>query len=225
MGQEPRKGEAYGGVSPGADIDVVPALREWLRTGGGVGPSPAPGVVAEIAGQLEQEKSAIAIEILKALQREIPEYAAVRDPQRIAELLLGGQTLISVFARIMQSEPGLSDEEWEFVKNLGKRRAEEGFPLSAIVSAFHIGMNVGWDYMAQRLHLSKFSPHDANTMMVIALQLLHFIGDVTRRVCDAYLAEAPSVPLGRSTRVRFSSATSSPAPSCPRRISVRAPPA
>jgi hypothetical protein len=52
-------------------------------------------------------------------------------------------------------------------------------------------MNVGWEYMARRLDIPDCSVEDANIVIGIALQLLHFIGEATRTLSDAYLAEAP----------------------------------
>ena len=166
-------------------------------------PVPASPFVAGLAHQLELEKSEIAAEIVEGIRREIPEYAALRDPLRLAELVVAGEVMISVFARILRGEPGLSADEWEFVRQLGRKRAREGFPLSAMVAAFHLAMNVGWEYTARRLPIPDTSPEDANAVLGVALQLLHFIGEMTRTVSDAYLADAPwhNLTTEKSSRV------------------------
>lgn len=197
-----QQSRALSGLGGGKEADApfegsVPGLRELLRSGAGVHPSAPSAFVAEVSLQMKAEKQAMAVEILEAIQSEIPEYGAITDPLRIAELLVSCEVMISVFARIVRSEPGLSAEEWEFVKQIGRRRAEQGFPLSAVVSAFHVGMNVGWEYMARRVHVGQYSPDDANTLMAIALQLLHFIADITRAISDAYLASGPWRSLTR----------------------------
>ena len=177
---------------------TVTGLRELLRSAGGVPSAPSP-FVDEIAAQLVLEQSSIAAAIFEGLCQEIPEYCAIRDPLRRAELLMTCEHMISVFARILRSEPSMTPQEWEFVEQLGRRRAEQGFPLAAVVSAFHVGMNVGWEYMARRLEPNAVSPDDANTVMGVALQLLHFIGELTRTFSDAYLTVAPSRGLSEET--------------------------
>lgn len=177
------------------DADVgarrsVPALSELLRTGAGVLPSFSSPFIEEVAGHLESQEGAIAAQILATLRRDIPEYAAMDDPRHLDELLTRCRLIIAIFARILRTQHFLP-EEWELARSVGRTRAAEGFPLGAVVGAFRVGMDVGWDFVAHHVRPPE-SPDEANAIMAIALQLLNFVGEVSRVITEAYVEVAPS---------------------------------
>jgi sugar diacid utilization regulator len=174
----------------------VPGLGDLLRTGAGVLPSSSSPFLAEVAAQLEAQLAAISAQILEACRRDIPEYAAIEDPVELAALMMRCGHLIAVFARVLRNQPGVLAEEYEFARQLGRARAEEGFPLSAVVSALRLGMNVGWEHVAGQVPAPQ-SPEDANTVMAVALQLMNFVGEVSRAVTEGYLDVAPNASAAR----------------------------
>ena len=166
----------------------VPSLSELLQTGTGVLPSP---FVEDVAARLESEQTTLAAEILETVRRDIPEYAAIDDPLALADLLVRCRFMIAVFGRVLRNEPGILGEALELGRTVGRTRAREGFPLGATVDAFRVGMNVGWERVSRDTGQIQ-SPEDANAVLAIALQLLHFVGEVSRAVTEAYVEAVPS---------------------------------
>ena len=171
--------------------DSVPSLSELLLTGTRVMPSSSSPFVEDVAGRLELEQTTMAAEILETMRRDIPEYGAIDDPLALAELLVRCRFMIAVFARVLRNEPGILAEAVELGRTVGRARAREGFPLGATVDAFRVGMNVGWERVSRDTgHIQ--TPEDANAVLAIALQLLHFVGEVSRAITEAYVEAAPS---------------------------------
>ena len=175
---------------------AVPPLSELLRSATGVLPPSSSPLVEDVAARLELDQTMLAAEILETMRRDIPEYAAIDDPLALAELLVRCRFMIAVFARLLRNEPGILDEALDLARTVGRTRAREGFPLAATVDAFRIGMNVGWERVSRDAGQIQ-SPEDANAVLAIALQLLHFVGEVSRAITEAYVEVAPKASASK----------------------------
>jgi hypothetical protein len=77
-----------------------------------------------------------------------------------------------------------------------RESGDEGFPLGDTVEAFRVGMNVGWERVSRDTGQIQ-TPEEANAVLAIALQLLHFVGEVSRAITEAYVEVAPSASASK----------------------------
>ncbi|MDX3853722.1 helix-turn-helix domain-containing protein [Streptomyces sp. AK02-01A] len=102
--------------------------------------------IAELCAAVAADLPGLVPGIADVIRREVPEYAVV--PRVAHEIGIAEQYrgLLTGLA----SRRGPSREEHERAKALGQRRAGEGLPAQALISAYHVGYREMWNVLLSR---------------------------------------------------------------------------
>ncbi|MEU3186834.1 helix-turn-helix domain-containing protein [Streptomyces sp. NPDC006923] len=102
--------------------------------------------IAELCAAVAADLPSLVPGIAEVIRREVPEYAVV--PRAAHEIGIAEQYrgLLTGLA----SRRGPSSEEHERAKALGQRRAGEGLPAQALISAYHVGYREMWNVLLAR---------------------------------------------------------------------------
>lgn len=138
-------------------------------------------------------------ELLDARKRELADHLVAGFTEAIPVYRhLGGGELADVAwiivhnlelaARIFEHRRYPDDSELEPIRAGAARRAQEGVPLEALLTAYHQGAGRVWDVL-----FAAADPEDFRDVVIASRLILGWTQAVTVAVCDAYIAERESM--------------------------------
>lgn len=108
-------------------------------------------VTADIGAQIEARAHEIAEESAQLIRRGIPDYSLIMTDGELSETWHHGRQHALQIASMLKSE---SLGDLEFVRQLGRRRAEQRFPLRHVLHTYRIGHRVTWAFVQRCLEES-----------------------------------------------------------------------
>ncbi|MEU4559516.1 helix-turn-helix domain-containing protein [Actinoplanes sp. NPDC023936] len=153
------------------------------------------GVSAALLRRLRTEAPALATAATALLAQELPVYRRLPaeelrgDVRRIVE-----ETILG-FAELLAGRPSVDPRRLAGARASAGRRAEEGIPVDAVTSAYHVGAQVCVD--AIRPHAT------ADEMTVLHRELLGYLRIMLAEVMAGYLEERQAL-IGESGAARQS---------------------
>ena len=138
--------------------------------------------------RLSARSSTLAEDLVSGFRDEIPIYRQLPAEELAGDILAITAHNLTVVARVFEYRRTPTVEELDPLRDSAARRAQEGVPLEAILTAYHLG--------ARRVFDELFAAADATDIadVVEANRLiLAYTQAVTAAVCDAYLAERESM--------------------------------
>jgi hypothetical protein len=122
--------------------------------------------------------------MLQAFVEEIAVYAALPGEQLEGEVLAMCERNLRLFFRCLSEQRVPHGSELTELRASATRRAEEGVPLQAVLSAYHVGGRIGWQALVEDAHDDE---HDE--LVGQASWLLRYLETVVGTVATAYLEE------------------------------------
>ncbi len=147
--------------------------------------------VAALAVALLADAPAIAVQMAERIRRDNDFYAS-REVVHDAELIGSCQGNVEYMIRRLM-DPGTGD--LAPARQTGRRRAEQGAPLPAVLHAYRIGTRLLWETVIERAHRSRAIPDAA---LVVLASRLWVIGDeLAEAMTTAYRDVLTEQTLGR----------------------------
>lgn len=121
--------------------------------------------------------------MVAAIAAEVPAYRLLPSDALRDDVVPIVRRNLEAFATVLDKggEPG--DEIISDVEASATRRAEEGFPLDAVIAAYHIGAREAWNVVADLLCRRG----EAASLPEVGRALITYIGAVTTAVASVYL--------------------------------------
>lgn len=173
-----------------------------MTTGGGGPELPTAASVDEalvaLADGLEARAEEIARRVEEVYRAEIPEYARRVDSfedDSFAVTLAGARGAVMVLRGVAPPRDLLLAQWQQF----GRRRAEQDFPLSAVVHAFQVGMRVFIEYVAKEA--PRFGGLSGAVVLRAVSDLMDVVTDGVASVSEAYEAARRDAVAGRRRAV------------------------
>ncbi|WP_416981038.1 PucR family transcriptional regulator [Streptomyces sp. T028] len=116
------------------------------------------------------------------IYRQLPEEELSGDITRVVE------SSLHLVARVLRERRGPLPEELSALVASAARRAEEGIPLEAVITAYHLGVQQAWDALVEPAERDDL----ADVLSANRLLLL-FLGTAVEAICASYLAERQSM--------------------------------
>ena len=133
-----------------------------------------------LAARLIARRAELCAGMVDALWQEIETYRAIDDPVRRDDVAVMVQRHFeAVVDGIVRCDPTMDEEYLGVLRELGRRRAAQSFPLYAVLRAFQVGMRMAWEAIAKEL---TFVPCDPGVASAITSAMSTAIMDLGSRV-------------------------------------------
>jgi sugar diacid utilization regulator len=143
--------------------------------------------VASALDRLEEDADATARRMAAACRDEIAEYATVRDPAFVQEVLSHAVEHVHAFIRAGRMGSPPAGAELDFVRERGAQRARELMPLDALLEAYLIGQREVWEAVVGAAGTTPEGMRTAQALTALTFSYTHVISVA---VADAYLEES-----------------------------------
>lgn len=159
----------------------------------------------EVAERLQARIDEVADAMLASYRKEITAYAAIDDPVAIAEVRAISRTNLMLILRAIAEGEDLSEQALAVLRELGRRRAMQGFPLHAILRAYQVGTRIAWQFVIEELHrLDVGGEVVAEVVAQVSVAILGLTALVSGAVSQAFLeAERETAQVEERTRDDF----------------------
>ncbi|MGH9077231.1 MAG: PucR family transcriptional regulator [Acidimicrobiales bacterium] len=138
--------------------------------------------------RVEQCLPALTRRILAALQTEIPLYAQLPREQLLGEITDVVVDNLRVFFRTLREGRAPTAGELAHAGQSAARRAQERIPLDAVLRAYHVGGQLGWEALQENA-----APGESAVLLAASQGLLRYVQAVTTAVATAYLEEREAI--------------------------------
>lgn len=148
-----------------------------------------PGSDLALGGQrvherLTQEEPELVARVLTRIQAEVADYRRLPVEELAGDIVRITQQTVRAFARSLREDRDLNDAELRQIGASAVRRAEEGFPLEAVLAAYHVGTREIFSVGA-----GGAGSTDVADLLAVADRMLAFVGTITGAVTRGYLEE------------------------------------
>ncbi|MFD8497607.1 PucR family transcriptional regulator [Amycolatopsis sp. NPDC059657] len=148
-----------------------------------------PGSLLSVAGVpihdlLARRLAELVSRILVRIQAEVAAYRTLPIEELRGDIAAIAQDVLRAFIRGLREDRGLNAEELDQVSRSAARRAEEGFPLEAVLSAYHVGVRE-----ILRTASAGARPDDLPDVLASNERALRFLEGITAAVTSGYLDE------------------------------------
>ncbi|MEC3979180.1 PucR family transcriptional regulator [Amycolatopsis sp. H20-H5] len=122
--------------------------------------------------------------VLERIKREVPDYRRLPAEELRGDIAGITRDALRAFVRSLREQRPLGESELLQVSASAARRAEEGFPLEAVLAAYHVGVREIFAFIA-----AQASEGDLPALAATADQVLRFLGAISGAVTSGYLDE------------------------------------
>lgn len=140
-------------------------------------------VVARLAERIDE----LADEIFAAYRERIPAYAEVEDPLFSAELSGICRLHAEALLRCVAEDRLLDETELATLRDIGRRRQQQGIPLHALLRAYQIGVRVVWGRLLDQMSQDDGLRFASRKLSETSNALLQLLEQVSTSVTDGYL--------------------------------------
>ncbi|WP_157252141.1 PucR family transcriptional regulator [Nonomuraea typhae] len=137
---------------------------------------------------LDRQKARLARELVAAFVAEIPFYRELPAEELSDDIFRITELNLRLVARLLRERRPPTPEELEPSCASAARRAQEGVPLEAILSAYHLGAGRIWELVTEGAR-----PDEVADALAAGRLILAFTEAVTAAVCTAYQQERESM--------------------------------
>ncbi|MEU0532742.1 PucR family transcriptional regulator [Amycolatopsis tolypomycina] len=134
--------------------------------------------------RLTQEEPELIARVLTRIQAEVADYRRLPVEELAGDIAGITRQAVRAFARSLREDRELNAAELRQVGASAVRRAEEGFPLEAVLTAYHVGAR---EIFA--VGSASSGSADVADLLDVADRVLAFVGTVTGAVTRGYLEE------------------------------------
>lgn len=148
-----------------------------------------PGGDLTLGGQrvherLTQEEPELIARVLTRIQADVADYRRLPVEELAGDIARITRQAVRAFARSLREDRQLNDAELRQIGASAVRRAEEGFPLEAVLTAYHVGAR---EIFA--VGSADAGSTDVADVLDVADRVLAFVGTITGAVTRGYLEE------------------------------------
>jgi sugar diacid utilization regulator len=136
----------------------------------------------------EARTSALARAMVARFVEEIPLYASLPREQLSGEIAALCRLNLGLFFLTLREGRLPTEAELAEPRLSSARRAEERVPLAAVLTAYHIGGQIGWESLVE-----EAGPDDVATLIAAATAVQRYVQTVTGAVAEAYLSEQQAI--------------------------------
>ncbi|WP_241684203.1 hypothetical protein [Actinomadura sp. J1-007] len=122
--------------------------------------------------------------LLAAFAERLPAYSALPREELTGDIARMVEENIRLLVRAFRTGRLPPSRDLEALARSAARRAEEGVPLGAVLSAYHLGWRLGLDALT-----ADAAPDDARALVEVQGLMLSQLQEVAAVVADAYLEE------------------------------------
>ncbi|MEV6447222.1 helix-turn-helix domain-containing protein [Amycolatopsis sp. NPDC051716] len=134
--------------------------------------------------RLTREEPELIARVLARIQAEVADYRRLPVEELAGDIAGITRQAVRAFARSLREDRELNAAELRQVGASAVRRAEEGFPLEAVLTAYHVGAR---EIFA--VGSASSGSADVADLLEVADRVLAFVGTVTGAVTRGYLEE------------------------------------
>ncbi|MGW4063765.1 PucR family transcriptional regulator [Amycolatopsis sp. NPDC004747] len=134
--------------------------------------------------RLTREEPELIARVLERIQAEVADYRRLPVEELAGDIAGITRQAVRAFARSLREDRELDAAELRQVGASAVRRAEEGFPLEAVLTAYHVGAR---EIFA--VGSASSGRADVADLLEVADRVLAFVGTVTGAVTRGYLEE------------------------------------
>ncbi|WP_033262116.1 PucR family transcriptional regulator [Amycolatopsis vancoresmycina] len=134
--------------------------------------------------RLTREEPELIARVLRRIQEEVSDYRRLPVEELTGDIAGITRQAVRAFARSLREDRELNAAELREVGASAVRRAEEGFPLEAVLTAYHVGAR---EIFA--VGSASSGSADVADLLDVADRVLAFVGTVTGAVTRGYLEE------------------------------------
>lgn len=145
------------------------------------------GHVERYVSWLREDATLVAKRIRAAIRVETPLYAAFADDDAEAAWEAGVDAGLAMFLDGVAAGSGLTPARRALMERIGQDRADQGFPLDAIVASISVAARVAHDWVVARLG-DTVSNEDRHALCELSARLTTFANEITAPALHAYLA-------------------------------------
>src|SRR4051812_22624171 len=136
-----------------------------------------------VAGYLRARVPSLTRRVVDRLRDEVPVYAELPQEEVAGDIADIVQHNLRLFADVIERRDGQADEHRFSVQcDSAAQRAEEGVPLDAILSAYHLGVEMSWNEIT-----AGARPADLAALQETLSHLMSFQRRLISEVTAAYL--------------------------------------
>jgi len=139
--------------------------------------------MSEVATTLMEQVDAIALAMVAGYRVRIPGYAALLERNR-EDVFTVSRVSALVFLRLIMEDRDIEPAEMVILRAAGRRRAELGVPLEAVLQAYSLGREIAWEYISKACQDAGVEEEE---IYRTTLQMARFIEAVTLAVTQEYL--------------------------------------
>lgn len=100
-----------------------------------------------ICASVLDSTEAVTDDMMEAYRTQIPGHVAIADRAFMEDIRLSSRRIVVAGVRSFRENRDLNEAELEALRELGRRRAEDGYPLPAVLERFQVGMAVVWEWL------------------------------------------------------------------------------
>ncbi|WP_431044931.1 PucR family transcriptional regulator [Streptomyces sp. P1-3] len=126
----------------------------------------------------------LAATVLEELVEELPVYGALPTEQLRGEISAVVEQSIRTFVGVLSTGELPGPDHLAALRESAARRAEDGVPLAAVISAYHLGARVCWDAVAP-----EAEPGDLPAVLAAHRLLLQYLQRMTATASTGYAQE------------------------------------
>lgn len=123
-----------------------------------------------VAAHLRARAPYLTRRVVERLLAELPVYAQLPQEEVAGDIADIVQRSLRLFADVVEGRRPVRDDELARQRDSAAQRAEEGVPLDAILTAYHIGVEIGWNEIAADAGPADLADLQATLACLMALQ-------------------------------------------------------
>lgn len=137
-----------------------------------------------ITERLAAAMPGLARDVVAVLRDRIAVYASLPREQLDGDIARVVERALRMFGQVLATHSQPTDHELAGVRESAARRAEEGVPIDAVLTAYHLGASICADQLQ-----SEAGPEDVSDLLAIQRLTLGFLQRVTAAVAAGYFEE------------------------------------
>lgn len=134
--------------------------------------------------RMATQSTMFARRMVQHLQATVPFYAHLPQEQLEGDILMICQHNIEMLINMIATGRDPNEPDLDAIRVSAARRAEEGVPLEAVLSAYHAGLMMMWEHFQY-----EESVEGSNDLLPLATLMMRYIEQTTTAVANAYLEE------------------------------------
>jgi hypothetical protein len=148
---------------------------------------------AEVAAAVDKRLEELVDAVMNAYDAEIEQYhnAFESDPSVFGEIRTTVRLNVAVAIQALAEGVELGDDAIGAIRQLARRRADQGIPIDAMERAYQVGMRISWQFALDEIRRLDLEPALAVEVLAsTSVAIFSLVEQLTRAAAGSFL-EAP----------------------------------